>query len=110
MFQQFTVIPAIDLKNGELVRLRQADMGRSTVYDTDPVLVAREFTEQGAKLIHIVDLDGAIAGTPRNVAPIRKIRSATRCRLDVSGGLRTIESVREVAATGADFISIGSAA
>jgi phosphoribosylformimino-5-aminoimidazole carboxamide ribotide isomerase len=110
VFERFTVIPAIDLKNGEVVRLRQGDMARSTVYGTDPATVARNFAEQGAELIHIVDLDGAIAGAPRNLEAIRKIRAATNCRIDASGGLRTIESVRELAAAGADFISIGSAA
>lgn len=110
MFERFTVIPAIDLKNGEVVRLRQGDMAHSTVYGTDPAIVARNFAEQGAELIHIVDLDGAIAGAPRNLEAIRKIRAATNCRIDASGGLRTIESVQEVAAAGAEFISIGSAA
>ena len=110
MFERFTVIPAIDLKNGEVVRLRQGDMARSTVYGTDPATVARNFAEQGAELIHIVDLDGAIAGAPRNLEAIRKIRAATNCRIDASGGLSTIEAVRELAAAGADFISIGSAA
>jgi phosphoribosylformimino-5-aminoimidazole carboxamide ribotide isomerase len=61
-------------------------------------------------LIHIVDLDGAVAGEPRNFDAVRKIRSAINCRIDVSGGLRSIESVRKMAAAGADFISIGSAA
>jgi phosphoribosylformimino-5-aminoimidazole carboxamide ribotide isomerase len=110
VFERFTVIPAIDLKNGEVVRLRQGDMARSTVYGTDPATVARNFAEQGAELIHIVDLDGAIAGAPRNLEAIREIRAATNCRIDASGGLRSIESVRELAAAGADFISIGSAA
>ena len=110
MFERFTVIPAIDLKSGEVVRLLQGDMARSTVYGSDPATAARNFEKQGAELIHIVDLDGALAGAPRNLDAIRKIRNATNCRIDVSGGLRTIESIREVAAAGADFVSIGSAA
>jgi phosphoribosylformimino-5-aminoimidazole carboxamide ribotide isomerase len=110
MFERFTIIPAIDLKNGEVVRLYQGDMARSTVYSREPAAAAQEFERDGAELIHVVDLDGAIAGTPRNVDAIGKIRTAVNCRIDVSGGLRTIESVREVAAAGADFISIGSAA
>src|SRR5262249_16319739 len=110
MFQTFTVIPAIDLKGGEVVRLHQGDMARVTTYGTDPAAVAESFGAQGAELIHIVDLDGAIAGAPRNLAAIRKIRGAIDCRIDVSGGLRTTESVRQVVAAGADFISIGSAA
>ena len=110
MFERFKVIPAIDLKNGEVVRLHQGDMARTTFYGSDPALVAQGFVEQGAELIHIVDLDGAIAGAPRNVETIRKIRTATKCRIDFSGGLRTMESIRRVTAAGADFISIGSAA
>ncbi len=110
MFERFTVIPAIDLKNGEVVRLRQGDMARSTVYGSDPGAAARNFEQQGAELIHVVDLDGAIAGVPCNLDAIRKIRSATNCRIDVSGGLRTIESVQALATAGADFVSIGSAA
>jgi phosphoribosylformimino-5-aminoimidazole carboxamide ribotide isomerase len=110
MFERFTVIPAIDLKSGEVVRLYQGDMSRSTVYGSDPAVVAHGFDEQGAELIHIVDLDGAIHGLPRNLDAIRRIRLATDCRIEVSGGLRTIESMREVIAAGADFISIGSAA
>jgi phosphoribosylformimino-5-aminoimidazole carboxamide ribotide isomerase len=110
MFERFVVIPAIDLKNGEVVRLHQGNMALSTVYGTDPVSVAASFAEQGAKLIHIVDLDGAIAGAPRNLEVIRRVREAVNCRIDVSGGLRTIESIRQVADAGADFISIGSAA
>ena len=110
MFERFTVIPAIDLKNGEVVRLRQGDMARSTVYGSDPAITARNFEKQGAELIHVVDLDGAIAGAPCNLDAIRAIRRATNCRIDVSGGLRTIESVRKIAAAGADFVSIGSAA
>jgi phosphoribosylformimino-5-aminoimidazole carboxamide ribotide isomerase len=110
MFERFTVIPAIDLKNGNVVRLRQGDMTRSTVYGSDPAAAARNFEQQGAELIHVVDLDGAIAGAPCNLDAIRKIRSAINCPIDVSGGLRVIESVRQLAAAGADFVSIGSAA
>jgi phosphoribosylformimino-5-aminoimidazole carboxamide ribotide isomerase len=110
MFERFTVIPAIDLKNGEVVRLRRGDMAQPTVYGTDPGIVAQSFSELGAELIHIVDLDGAIAGTPRNLDAVEKIRRAASCRIDVSGGLRTIESARQVISAGADFVSIGSAA
>ncbi|MBV8772538.1 MAG: 1-(5-phosphoribosyl)-5-[(5-phosphoribosylamino)methylideneamino]imidazole-4-carboxamide isomerase [Deltaproteobacteria bacterium] len=110
MFVRFKVIPAIDLKGGEVVRLHQGDMARATFYDSDPALVAESFAEQGAELIHVVDLDGAIAGAPRNLDAIRKIRRATKCQIDFSGGLRSIESITEATAAGADFISIGSAA
>jgi len=85
-------------------------MHRATVYGTDPAATARAFEREGAELIHIVDLDGAIAGEPRNLDSIRAIRAAVDCRLDVSGGLRNIESVRAVFKVGADIVSIGSAA
>jgi phosphoribosylformimino-5-aminoimidazole carboxamide ribotide isomerase len=85
-------------------------MARATVYGTDPAATARAFEREGAQLIHIVDLDGAIAGAPRNLDSVRAIRAAVRCRLDVSGGLRTIGSVREAFAAGSDMVSIGSAA
>ncbi len=110
MFENFTVIPAIDLKDGQVVRLLRGDMKRATVYGDDPGAAARRFEEQGASLIHIVDLDGAIAGAPRNLAAIAKIRAAVRCAIDVSGGLRTIAAIREAVAAGADRVSIGSAA
>lgn len=92
------------------MRLLRGDMNRATVYGADPAAAARAFERDGAALIHIVDLDGAIAGEPRNLAAIEAIRAAVRCRIDVSGGLRTIESVRAAIAAGADFVSIGSAA
>jgi len=110
LFEKFTVIPAIDLKTGQVVRLLHGDMNRSTVYGADPGETARRFDEAGAELIHIVDLDGAIAGAPRNIQAIAQIRAAVKCAIDVSGGLRTIESIRATFAAGADRVSIGSAA
>ena len=110
MFESFTVIPSIDLKGGEVVRLYQGEMDRATVYGADPAATARAFERDGAKLIHVVDLDGAVAGAPRNLDSISAIRAAVGCALDVSGGLRTIESVRAAIAAGADYVSIGSAA
>jgi phosphoribosylformimino-5-aminoimidazole carboxamide ribotide isomerase len=110
LFEKFTVIPSIDLKGGQVVRLLHGDMNRATVYGGDPAQVARRFEDDGAELIHIVDLDGAIAGAPRNVESVAQIRAAVKCAIDVSGGLRTIESVRAMFASGADRVSIGSAA
>jgi phosphoribosylformimino-5-aminoimidazole carboxamide ribotide isomerase len=110
LFEKFTVVPSIDLKNGEVVRLVRGAMDQATVYGSDPAAVARDFERQGAEIIHVVDLDGAIAGAPKNLDAIRAIRSAVRCELDVSGGLRTMESIREVLAAGATRVSIGSAA
>ena len=92
------------------MRLLHGDMSRVTVYGADPSATARRFAEEGATIIHIVDLDGAIAGEPRNLDAIVRIRAEVGCALDVSGGLRTIETIREVIAAGADRVSIGSAA
>ncbi len=103
------MIPSIDLKGGEVVRLLRGDMNRATVYGSDPAATARAFADDGAALIHIVDLDGAIAGEPCNLEALRAIRAAVRCRIDVSGGLRTIAAIRAAIAAGADFVSIGSA-
>lgn len=110
MFEKFTVVPSIDLKGGEVVRLWRGEMERATVYGRDPAATARAFAAEGAEIIHIVDLDGAVAGAPRNLEAVRAIRAAVRCALDVSGGLRTIESVRKAFAAGADYVAIGSAA
>ena len=110
MFEKFTVIPSIDLKGGQVVRLLRGDMDRVTVYGGQPADVARRFEDAGAALIHIVDLDGAVSGAPRSVEAIAQIRAAVKCEIDVSGGLRTIESVRMAFTSGADRVSIGSAA
>jgi len=110
LFKKFTIIPAIDLKGGEVVRLMRGEMAQATVYSRDPATVAREFEEQGAELIHVVDLDGAIAGEPRNLGAISAIRAAVKCAVDLSGGLRSTESVHAAFASGAGFVSIGSAA
>jgi phosphoribosylformimino-5-aminoimidazole carboxamide ribotide isomerase len=110
VFEKFTVIPSIDLKNGEVVRLLRGAMDRATIYGSDPAAVARGFERDGAELIHIVDLDGAIAGEPKNLEAVRAIAAAVRCELDVSGGLRTMDSIRRVIDAGATRVSIGSAA
>jgi phosphoribosylformimino-5-aminoimidazole carboxamide ribotide isomerase len=110
LFERFTVIPAIDLKGGQVVRLLRGDMSRATVYGADPGAIARRFEEQGARLIHVVDLDGAVAGAPRNLDAIKAIRQAVSCAIDLGGGIRTIAAVRDAFANGADRVSIGSAA
>ena len=92
------------------MRLWRGEMDRATVYGSDPAAAARAFEAEGAQIIHVVDLDGAITGAPRNLESIRAIRAAVGCGLDVSGGLRTADSVRAAIAAGADYVSIGSAA
>jgi len=110
LFESFTLIPAIDLKGGQVVRLLRGDMNQATVYGDDPAAIARGFEDAGARMIHVVDLDGAVAGAPRNLDAVHRIRAATRCAIDVSGGLRTIAAIEEVLAAGADRIALGSVA
>lgn len=110
MFQSFTVIPSIDLKGGAVVRLLRGEMDQTTTYAHDPAATAREFAAAGATMIHVVDLDGAVAGTPRNLDAVIAIRATVALTIDVSGGLRTMASIRQVFAAGADCVAIGSAA
>ncbi len=104
------VIPAIDLSEGQCVRLTQGDMRRKTVYHDDPAEVARAWTDQGAALIHIVDLDGAISGRLANEASIRAIREATRVPLEIGGGIRTPDDVARVLDLGASQAIMGTTA
>ena len=82
----FEVIPAIDIKDGQVVRLTQGDFNRQTVFSHDPAAVARAWENAGARTIHVVDLDGAAAGRPVNLAAVRSIREAVRCVFQVGGG------------------------
>jgi len=105
----FEVIPAIDLREGQVVRLTQGDFDRQTVFSDNPAAVAAAWEAAGAATIHVVDLDGAAAGHPINLDAIRSIRQAVRCNLQVGGGLRTDESVRQILESGADRVVIGTA-
>ena len=104
------IIPAIDLREGKVVRLRQGDYAKQTVYSADPVEVARRFEQAGAPRLHVVDLDGALAGSPRNAHVYRLIAGAVGIPIQVGGGLRTIKSVDDVMAMGADRAVLGTAA
>ena len=104
------VIPAIDLAAGQCVRLTQGDMRRKTVYHDDPAEVARWWTDQGAALIHIVDLDGAMGGSLANESSIRAIRRATQAPLEIGGGIRTADDVARVLDLGATHAIMGTTA
>lgn len=106
----FTVIPAIDLKQGRCVRLAQGRMDRATEYGDDPVAQARAFEAAGADWLHVVDLDGAFAGTPRNLAPINRIVGAVAAKVEVGGGIRDLERVRAYLDAGVERVILGSAA
>jgi phosphoribosylformimino-5-aminoimidazole carboxamide ribotide isomerase len=106
----FIVYPAIDLRGGKCVRLKQGDFGRSKEYDADPVARAREWERQGAASIHIVDLDGAEAGRPVQLGLIERMASAVNVPLQVGGGIRTLEDLRDVRKAGAERVVMGTAA
>jgi phosphoribosylformimino-5-aminoimidazole carboxamide ribotide isomerase len=108
----FNVIPAIDLRGGSVVRLRQGDFSQETVYGDDPSEVADRFASAGARWIHIVDLDGARAGEPRQEAAVRRIVETVRGRAscEVAGGLRSVDTVERAFGAGADRVVIGTAA
>ncbi len=105
------VIPAIDLRAGQLVRLEQGDYGRETIYDADPVAVAVRLCAQGATRLHVVDLDAARDGESSNTPLIRRILSeAGRVPVQVGGGIRTLERVDALLGMGADRVIMGTAA
>lgn len=102
--------PAIDIRGGQAVRLLQGDYERETAYDADPVDAATRWAGEGAELLHVVDLDGAKAGEPRNLDAMRRIAAAVECPIQVGGGLRGMEAVDAVLDAGAARVVIGTAA
>jgi len=112
MSTTFELLPAIDLIGGRVVRLRQGDFDQETAYDDDPVGVARRFAEQGAEWLHVVDLDGARAGEPRQleIAAAIVAEVSGRTRVELGGGLRTPQAVAGALATGAARAAVGTAA
>ncbi len=102
--------PAIDIRGGQAVRLLQGDYERETTYDADPADAATRWAGEGAEFLHVVDLDGAKAGAPRNLEVVRRIAAAVECPIQVGGGLRDAASVDAVLAAGAERVVIGTAA
>jgi phosphoribosylformimino-5-aminoimidazole carboxamide ribotide isomerase len=102
--------PAIDIRGGQAVRLLQGDYERETAYDADPVDAARRWTGEGAQFLHVVDLDGAKAGEPRNLEAVRRIAAAVDCPIQVGGGLRDMAAVDAALDAGAERVVIGTAA
>jgi len=102
--------PAIDVRGGKAVRLLQGDYERETTYDGDPVDAAKRWAGEGAEFLHVVDLDGAKAGEPRNLEAVRRIAAAVECPIQVGGGLRDATSVAAVLDAGAERVVIGTAA
>jgi phosphoribosylformimino-5-aminoimidazole carboxamide ribotide isomerase len=107
---RFTVYPAIDLRGGRCVRLKQGDFGSSKEYDVNPVARARAWERQGAQAIHIVDLDGAERGRPIQLGLIERIAGAVEVPLQVGGGIRTLQDLRAAREAGAARVVMGTAA
>src|SRR5579862_7297488 len=104
------LIPAIDLRNGQVVRLRRGDYNEQTTYEVDPVDIAKKFQDAGCTWLHVVDLDGARGGRPVNLAIVERIVRATRLRVEVGGGIRNEETMEYVLAIGAHRIILGTRA
>jgi len=104
------VIPAIDLKNGQCVRLEQGLMEKDTVYSDDPAAMARHWQDEGGELLHLVDLDGAFAGVPKNRAAIQAIVAAVDIPTELGGGIRDLETIEAYLELGVDRVILGTVA
>jgi phosphoribosylformimino-5-aminoimidazole carboxamide ribotide isomerase len=104
------LFPAIDLKNGEAVRLQQGDMARATTFNRDPAAQAKAFEQQGFQYLHIVDLDGAFAGKPMNAAAVEQILAAVDIPAQLGGGIRDRATIEAWLAKGISRVIIGTAA
>ena len=102
--------PAIDIRGGQAVRLLQGDYERETTYDADPVDAALRWAGEGAEYLHVVDLDGAKAGEPKNLDAVRRIAAAVPCPIQVGGGIRDEAAVAALLDAGAERVVIGTAA
>lgn len=106
----FTVYPAIDVRDGRVVRLRQGDYGQETRYDEEPLALAQRYATQGAQWLHLVDLDAARVGGNRLSALLSGIRSTTALRVQAGGGVRDAADIEALLAAGADRVVVGSMA
>ena len=104
------VWPAIDLRSGRCVRLRQGDYGQETVFGEDPAAMARHWVEQGAACLHLVDLDGAKDGAPANLPSVRAIVAAAGVPCELGGGIRSEEAIRQLLDLGLTRLVIGTLA
>ena len=105
-----TLLPAIDLKDGKAVRLTKGLMDSAKIYSDEPWQVAKKFEDLGSEWIHIVDLNGAFAGEPKNIDQIKKIRDNTSLKMELGGGIRDEETIKKYLDLGIDRIILGSVA
>jgi phosphoribosylformimino-5-aminoimidazole carboxamide ribotide isomerase len=106
------LIPAIDLQNGHCVRLRQGDLNDSTIFSDDPAAMAMQWLDQGARRLHLVDLNGAVAGKPKNEAAIKSIIKAVddEIPVQIGGGIRDLDTIERYLDNGIAYVIIGTAA
>lgn len=104
------VIPAIDLKDGRCVRLRQGDMAQETTYSDDPAAMARQWEALGAQRLHVVDLNGAVNGKPHNMEQVRAIADAVSIPIHVGGGIRSLDVMKDYFDHGVSRVVLGTAA
>jgi len=104
------IIPAIDIQGGQVVRLTQGNFKARKVYSEDPVKTARHWAKQGASLMHVVDLDGAAAGEPRNLNILKNIIQAVGVPVEFGGGVRKIETIKRLLNLGATRVVLGTRA
>jgi phosphoribosyl isomerase A len=106
----FTLYPAVDIRDGRAVQLTQGKLDQETVYDADPVAAAQRFADAGSSWLHVVDLDAAFTGEPRNRHLIEAIVAATGCKVQASGGVRRLDDVKASLDHGAERVVIGTMA
>lgn len=104
------IIPAIDLKGGKCVRLTQGQKDAETIFSDNPVDVAKSWQNQGADYLHVVDLDGAFEGTPKNLSIVEQIIKQVKIPIEFGGGLRTTQTIKTVLDLGIDRVIIGTKA
>lgn len=104
------IIPAIDIKNGKCVRLSQGKADQETIYSNDPISMAGHWDEQGARIIHVVDLDGAFGGQPVNIEMIKKIIHGSSVDIEVGGGIRNLDTIEAYVNAGAYRVILGTIA
>ena len=104
------IYPAIDLKDGEVVRLLHGDLEQKTVYEKDPAVAAKRFQDCGFEWLHVVDLDGAVAGAARNGAAVKAILKATKARVQLGGGVRDMRTIEMWLDAGVSRVILGTAA
>lgn len=103
------IYPAVDIRGGKCVRLYQGEFDKEKIYSSEPYEMAKKWESQGAEFLHLVDLDGALCGLPRNIEAVKKIVESVNIPVELGGGLRTMESLEKVLSLGVERAILGTA-